>query len=105
MTREVIVCKELKQRLSVNPSLLASNQQIVEVASGLFDSFTLVRTDLEKSTLRDNYAEHLVRIDSDLLDLNSQIRVDLTFNNLFNYPRCELTGPIRFVTKKDSIQR
>jgi len=99
LTREVILCKELKHRLASNQlSLLETNQQLVECEVGFFDEFILRRTDLEMSTIRDNCVEHLLSIDKDLFNPTSDIRCDIYFNNLLNYPRVDLsTKGIKFL--------
>jgi len=96
LTREVIICKEIKHLLN-RKNYLAANQQIVEVKAGLFDTFYLERTDLERNTIRDNSVNHLVSIDSSLFDPWSQISVDIYYNNLNNYPKIDTTNTtIRF---------
>ncbi len=99
LTREVILCKELKHRLASNQlSLLETNQQLVECEVGFFDEFILRRTDLEMATIRDNCVEHLLSIDKDLFNPASDIRCDIYFNNLLNYPRVDLsTKGIKFL--------
>jgi hypothetical protein len=100
LTREVILCKELKHRLAKNSqlSLLNTNQQLVECEVGLFDEFILRRTDLEMSTLRDNCVRHLMSIDKDLFNPSRDIRCDIYFNNLLNYPNIDLsTKEIQFL--------